>query len=70
MIEGQRSIGQLRRHGARIARALLVALLLVVSAALSPAAWAGERQVDLQLVLAVDASGSIGKSVLLRMRFT
>jgi Protein of unknown function (DUF1194) len=53
------------RNGVRLARALLVPVLLTVPvflmvwAALSPAACAGERQVDLQLVLAVDASGSI-----------
>src|SRR5882762_6926751 len=59
MMEGQRGTGLLCPHAVRLVRALLVALLLVVSATLPPAAYAGERQVDLQLVLAVDASGSI-----------
>jgi ABC-type iron transport system FetAB ATPase subunit len=66
MIEGQRSIGQLCRHRVHPVRALLIAFLMVWAAP-SPTACAGERQVDLELVLAVDASGSIGKSVLLRM---
>jgi hypothetical protein len=58
-------MGFLCRHGVDLARALLVRALLVVPiilmvwAALSPTAGAGERQVDLELVLAVDASGSI-----------
>src|SRR4051812_13676268 len=59
MMERQGGMGLLHRHGARLACALLVPILLLVSATLAPAAWAGERQVDLQLVLAVDASGSI-----------
>ena len=52
-------MGKLCRYGMSLVRAFLAALLLVVSATLPPSACAGERQVDLQLVLAVDASGSI-----------
>jgi hypothetical protein len=59
MMERQRGIGLLHRQGARLARALLVPILLMVYATLPSPACAGERQVDLQLVLAVDASGSI-----------
>jgi len=53
---GQRGIGLLCAH---YRRALLVTILLIASSVLSPTARAADHQVDLQLVLAVDASGSI-----------
>src|SRR5437762_1309010 len=55
----QRGMAMPRRHGVHHPHALLVSILLIAWSALSPTARAAEHQVDLQLVLAVDASGSI-----------
>jgi len=52
-------MGVLCRHGARYPCTLLVAILLMAWTGLSSISGAAERQVDLQLILAVDASGSI-----------
>ena len=52
-------MGLLCRHGVDYPRALLVPILLIAWSVLSPTARAADHQVDLQLVLAVDASGSI-----------
>jgi Protein of unknown function (DUF1194) len=55
----ERRGGSLHRRGPALVRAFLVTLLLGCGAPASPGATAAERPVDLLLVLAVDASGSV-----------
>jgi len=52
-------MGLLCQHGVRCPCTLLVLILLMAWTGLSSTIAAAERQVDLQLILAVDASGSV-----------